>query len=334
MKKIILLTGIALLMSACAEHWNDMVHYEVKASIVSFKVEGQVDCIINSSDKKIEVILPWYADPTALKVTEFDYTESAVCNPAIKAGDILDLSEPVSVTLSTYDDYVWTLMATLKPKPSDDLYNMTFDLWSKDIYGLDTPWEAESALDQRFWSSPTLYLGLFGYPLSFQESEFVAVGGEGKYALKLQTRSISEMGGIVMDGCIFTGSYKEFDFTTQTASFGTPFIKRPNAMEGFACYKPKEADNAVVFVALADWDAPYELSPLLKIVDDIESIPGVIGYGKKIFSTEMTGYEDFTIDIKYLNDNTPKYVVVYASPSYKTPVGDSVLYLDELGFTY
>ena len=46
-------------MLACTEQWNDMVHKEVPANIESFMVEGQVDCNMYASDKKIEVIIPW-----------------------------------------------------------------------------------------------------------------------------------------------------------------------------------------------------------------------------------------------------------------------------------
>ena len=330
MKKIIILIGIALSMLACTEQWNDMVHKEVPAYIESFKVEGQADRNLYPSEKKIEVILPWYADPKALKVTEFKITEGAECNPAIKEGDIIDLSEPLTVTLTTYDDYVWTLIATLKEKPSSDLYNMSFDLWSSDT---DPYGEGASIDEQAFWMSPNSYVSLFGCTVLMKESTFVASEGEGKAAMKLITQEMPYLLQAI-PGCVFTGDYYMFDISAPEIKYGVPFIRRPKTLDGFACYKPQGADNGFVFVALCEWDAPYKAGSLNEFVDGIESVPGLVGYGKKVYDKDMTAYEDFSIDITYKNDHNPTYVVVIASASYNTPVIGSVLYIDELGFTY
>lgn len=330
MKKIITLIGIALSMLGCTEQWNDLVHFEVKAYIDSFKVEGQVEYNLYSSENKIEVILPWYADTKALKVTEFKYTETAVCKPAIKVGDIVDLSEPLTVTLSTYDDYVWTLMATLKPKPSDDLYNMNFDLWDSD----SSPYGSGAGSEERnYWSSSNYFLALVGYAVVSKEADFVASVGEGKAAMKLQTREVVELFKTI-PAQVFTGTYDMFDFDNPTILYGVPFIKRPKTLDGFACYKPQGADNGFVFVALGEWDAPYKAGTVNAFVDGIESVPGLVGYGKLVYDKEMSAYEDFSINITYKNDHNPNYIVIIASASNNTPVAGSTLYLDELGFTY
>ena len=330
MKKIIILIGIALSMLACTEQWNDMVHKEVPAYIESFMVEGQVDCNMYASDKKIEVIMPWYTDPKALKVTEFKYTEGAECNPAIKVGDVIDLSEALTVTLTTYDDYVWTLIATLKPKPSGDLYNMNFDMWDTD----SSPYASGANSEERnYWSSANYFLSLVGYAVVSKEADFVAGAGEGKAAMKLQTLEVTEVSKTI-PAQVFTGTYDMFDFDNPTILYGVPFIKRPKTLDGYACYKPQGADNGFVFVALGEWDAPYEAGAVNAFVDGIEAVPGLVGYGKKVYDKEMSAYEDFSIDITYKNDHNPTYVVVIASASYNTPVIGSVLYIDEFGFTY
>jgi len=317
-------------MLACTEQWNDMVHKEVPAYIDVFKVEGQVDYNMNPSDKKIEVIMPWYADPKALKVTEFKITEGAKCNPAIKVGDILDMSEPLTVTLTTYDDYVWTLTATLKPKPSDDLYNMNFDMWDTD----SSPYASGANSEERnYWSSFNYFLALVGYAVVAKEADFVASAGEGKAAMKLQTQVVTELAKTI-PAQVFTGTYDLFDFDNPTILYGVPFIRRPKALEGFACYKPQGTDTGFVFVALGEWDAPYKSGAINAFIDGIESVPGLVGYGKKVYDKEMSAYEDFSIDITYKNDHDPTYVVVIASASYDTPVAGSTLYVDELGFTY
>ena len=71
---------------------------------------------------------------------------------------------------------------------------------------------------------------------------------------------------------------------------------------------------------------------------DEENDPGIIGLGKIYFKKKMGAYEPFSIEIKYQNGRTPRYVAIVASSS---ALGDSftgstgsVLYLDELEFTY
>lgn len=330
MKKITVLIVIALSMLGCTEQWNDLVHKEVIATINAFGVENQVKCDIDFANRKVDILLPWYADPKAIKLTVFDYTEGAVCSPAIKTGNILDLSEPLTITLSTYDDYVWTICATLKAKPSGDLYNMSFDIWSSDA----RPYDADASDDEKqFWTSANFFLEIFNYPVVIKESAFVASEGEGKAAMKLLTRDITELFTTV-PGTVFTGVYQTFDLTSPTIDYGVPFTKRPKTMEGSACYKPLGSDTGYVFIALGEWDTPYVGGTINDFIDGIDAVPGIIGYGKKVYDKEMSAYEDFDIEIQYKNDHAPKYVVIIASSSYNAPVAGSILYIDELGFTY
>ena len=71
---------------------------------------------------------------------------------------------------------------------------------------------------------------------------------------------------------------------------------------------------------------------------DAENGPGIIGYGKVVFSKEMTAYEPFHIDITYRNGRTPKYISIVCSSSdlgdFFTGGDGSVLYLDEFKLTY
>ena len=330
MKRIIFLLSIALCLPGCNDQWNDLVHSEVVAYIKAFTVEEQVKCDILTVDKKVDILLPWYADPKAVRLTEFSITDGAVCKPAIKAGDVLDLSEPLTITLSTYDDYVWTVTATLKPKPTGDLYNMSFDLWNSEF----SPYEEGADEDQRnYWMSANYLLAIFNYPVVVRETTFVASAGEGKAAMKLLTRNVTEFATIAA-GTVFTGTYENFDFTAPDIKYGVPFIKRPKSLDGFACYKPQGTDDGYIFIALGEWDEPYKAGAVSAFVDGIASVPGLVGYGKLAFDKEMAGYESFSVNINYVNDHTPKYVVVIGSCSNAAPVPDSALYLDELGFSY
>ena len=351
MKKIVFLLALTFAASACTRVWNDIAHAEVYATITAFEIEGQAKCDIIESSKEISLLLPYDAEITALTLKQFAYTEGATCTPALKAGDKIDLSSPLTITLTTYDDYVWKVTATLKPKPLNDIYNMTFDTWSKDYLGLDACYgEGADAEQKKVWGSVNSYLGMFSFPIMWPETSFVAVPGEGKAAVKLQSRGIEAL-KLFAGGSIFTGEVISYSQAEFIAKMGYPFAKRPKTLEGHVCYQPKaidwctdaykdkkgNQDKGFIFVLLADWTEPYEVNPPAKLLDT-GNVPGVIGYGKVDFDKPMEAYEKFSLEIKYLNDNTPKHVVILATASelgdYFTGAEGSVLYLDDLGFTY
>lgn len=243
-------------------------------------------------------------------------------------------------------------------KDGPQLYNMTFDNWSKeDLNKVDVCYgEDATATQKTIWGSANGTTAPLGYPTVGPEDNFLAVTGEGKRALKLQTRGISALFGLVKKlaaGSIFNGTTGEIDLVKMSASiyWGVPFSHRPAQLSGYACYKPGaidwvqdpyksmegQLDKGHIFVVLADWDQPFEVSPPEKLFNP-ETDPGVIGYGKLIFDKSMDAYEKFTVKIDYRNERTPRYVAIVASSSaygdYFTGSSSSVLYLDELQFTY
>ena len=246
-----------------------------------------------------------------------------------------------------------------EPEPAKEgpqLYNMSFDNWSKDgkydvCYG-----ESATAEEKAVWASANSTTAPLGYPTVIPEETFLAVAGEGKKALKLQNQGMSLLFGAIKKlavGSAFTGRTGSIDIIKMSAKiyWGVPFTERPKALEGYACYKPgtidwtqdpykdKEGqiDNGHIFVVLADWEEPIEVSPPDKLFDP-DKDAGVIGYGKVVFDKKMDSYEKFTITIDYRNERTPKYIAIVASSGafgdYFTGSGSSVLYVDELLLKY
>ncbi len=242
------------------------------------------------------------------------------------------------------------------PKEGPQLYNMNFDLWSKGgkkedcCYGEDAT-DAEKAV----WGSANGTTQALGYPTVGPEDTFLAVTGEGKRALKLQTQGMSLLFGAIKKmaaGSIFNGYTGDIDIMKMSAKifWGIPFSDRPVSLEGYACYKPGsidwtqdpykshegQLDNGHIFVILSDWEQPFEVSPPDKLFSPDD--PAVIGYGKVVFDKKMDAYETFKVDIEYKSERTPKYLAIVASSSalgdYFTGSGSSVLYLDELKFNY
>lgn len=355
MRKILAYLCAGLALAGCSRQWNDLVHEEVVAEISAFAIEGQTSCTITKSKQTISVVMPAETDLSALTVAAFSISEpSATCNPAIEVGSVLNLSSPLSVTLTTYDKYTWVVSASLaeaKPDEPDkpdqpeelkdgpQLYNMGFDHWCvlKDpllganydaLYDEDAT-DAEKAV----WGSAAASTNFLGYTTICPEDEFLAEAGEGKKALKLQTCGIDALFGIVKKlaaGSVFNGHTGDIDIAKMSASifWGTPFTERPKVLEGYYCYKPAvidwtqdpykdkegEGDTGHVFVVLADWEEPFKVSPP-DLLLDTEGDPGIIGYGRAVFDKEMTAYEKFSIQIEYRNDRTPKYVAIVASSS-------------------
>lgn len=232
------------------------------------------------------------------------------------------------------------------------LYNMNFDLWSKDGSN-DVCYGSSASSEQKtVWGSANSTTSIFNKPTCVPERSFMATSGAGKCAVKLETQLI--MNTKLAAGNFFTGQMGSISLATMNASlkWGILFSLRPSSLEGYACYKPAtinkanppyedkigSVDNGHVFVLLTDWDEQFVVDPAKDSFVDIDNDPKIIGYGKVTFDHAMTDYEKFTINIDYRSDRTPKYVVIVASSSalgdYFTGGVGSKLYLDEFRFLY
>lgn len=114
MKQISLLmcTGIlSIILNACMS--NDIPYPVIEANFETFEVEGQLAApVINTKDRTVSIQLNDAVDPAHVKLISYTTTPDAVVTPAL--GEYLDLSRPMQVTLSIYQDYVWTIKAEQK----------------------------------------------------------------------------------------------------------------------------------------------------------------------------------------------------------------------------
>ncbi len=238
---------------------------------------------------------------------------------------------------------------------SGQLYNMSFDDWSKDGSAYVCYWSEASQEERSVWSSPNKTTSGLGKPTCVPETEFVAVKGSGKSAAKIQSRLINlVLIKKLASGTLFTGQMGDINLSTLNASlkWGIPFSGRPKSLEGYACYRPVkidvtkspyenkkgETDTGHIFVVLADWDGQFIVDSGKSQFLDTDNDPGIIGYGRVAFDHYMNDYEKFVIDIEYRNDRTPKYVVIVAASSvlgdFFTGGDGSALYIDEFRFNY
>ncbi len=97
------------ILGACIE--NDIPYPTVPGEFLTFKVEHQKDnTIIDNQKREISIELEETVDPAAVKVLEYSITEEATINPEI--AEYIDLRDSAVYTISTYQDYVWTIKAT------------------------------------------------------------------------------------------------------------------------------------------------------------------------------------------------------------------------------
>ena len=364
MRKLFLFVAAAAATLSCRQMANDLVHEEVPAEFLAFDVEEQMSSTISRAQRTVTITVPENAAMGALTISKVQITEGATCAPALTVGSKIDLSSPKTVVLTTYDPYTWTLEAKVhkeEPKEGPQLYNMGFDHWcqAKDKYSIkyDALFDEDaSEAEKAVWASAGSSTKMLGYDTVIPETEFLAVSGAGKKALKLKTCGISTLFGAIKKlaaGSVFTGYTGDIDLTKLSAHifWGVPFTDRPKALDGFYCYKPVpidwvkepymekkgQMDIGSVTIILSDWAAPYEICPPDKLLD-VEKDPGIIGYGKAIFTKDMKAYEPFHIDITYRNERTPRYISIACSSSdlgdYFTGGDGSILYLDEFKLTY
>lgn len=103
----LLLLGSGVFHSCLFE--NDMSYPYIKGEFVAFEVDGQTDVSIDRTKRTVSVVINESADIRNLTVTRAEINPEAHFVEALPS--VLDLSMPYSVTLHTYEDYVWTISA-------------------------------------------------------------------------------------------------------------------------------------------------------------------------------------------------------------------------------
>lgn len=97
------------LLAACIQ--NDLPYPTVKLYITGMTVEGQVgSAIISNENRKVTLALEETVNPKKVKVQTLELTEGG--KATIGPDSILDLTHPLKVTLSLYQDYDWSIEAT------------------------------------------------------------------------------------------------------------------------------------------------------------------------------------------------------------------------------
>ncbi len=120
------------LMAGCIK--NDIPYPVIEAKITNIQVRGQKGAVnIDIANRTAVVDLADTVDMTKVKILKFEVSDNATVSPAVES--YLDLSAPINYTLTTYQDYLWTVMATQSIERYIELENQIgsaiFDEFSK-----------------------------------------------------------------------------------------------------------------------------------------------------------------------------------------------------------
>lgn len=101
--------GLPLLMAGCIK--NDLPYPRIQQNILSIAAEGESSAAtISQDDLSVVLHLDETVNPRSVRFTDFTYTEGAECSKNLLEGTY-DLTQPLQVTLSLYQNYIWTISA-------------------------------------------------------------------------------------------------------------------------------------------------------------------------------------------------------------------------------
>lgn len=243
------------------------------------------------------------------------------------------------------------ILATLSASPlfSQQVYNMSFDTWSKSS-GAWNLYAKDAKSSQKIWDTANKGLSLLGINGTTPEYKHVAVAGEGKAAAKIESKKVL---WAFVAGNLYTGNFVRIvNFAGAELNFGVPFKARPKSLSGYVHYIPKpinyvkapylekkgKLDSGKIEVVLTDWDKPYNIVTNDEEFIDGATDPHVIGRGYLNLDKDTGNYIHFDIPIDYRSGKTPKYVVIIVAASnlgdYFTGGSGSTVYVDEFQFNY
>lgn len=235
---------------------------------------------------------------------------------------------------------------------AEQLLNMSFDVWTKSGKHW-YPNATSTKTDANFiWDSGNEGANTISEVNPTTSTDEVAVSGTGKKAARMESKTVF---GNLAAGSVFTGKFVKAVLSPKVGGqldFGVPYTCRPLQLKGYYNYAPKAIDVASgnytnlkgtndvcqIYVVLTDWDSPFRVNTATETFIDFENDAKIIAVGRLEDNTNTGGYKQFTIDLEYRNNRTPKYVVVVAAASkygdYFTGGVGSVLMVDEFEFVF
>lgn len=225
----------------------------------------------------------------------------------------------------------------------------SFDQWWQDGR-IWCPWNKDG---ERFWDTGNTGAATLGQS-NVVPSDETPPGITGQSA-KLETKFVGIAGiGKLAAGSIYTGSFKKVDGTNGILDFGRPWTTRPTKLRGYMKYSTApinytnadykylmdRPDSCHIYVAITDWQQPYEIrtNPKNRHLFDSSS-PEIIGYGELIIGHDTNGWQEFEIKLNYRSTSRmPRYLQITCAASkygdFFTGGTGACLYVDDFSLHY
>lgn len=237
-------------------------------------------------------------------------------------------------------------IVSVKTQATESIPDGDFDQWWQDGV-VWCPWNKDG---ERYWDTGNRGTATVK-KFNVSPSDHLPPGITTGYAAKLETLNVIIK---LAAGSIFTGSFASIDGTNGILDFGRPWTLRPTKLKGFFeyttanitmadadhAYMKGRPDSCQIYVALADWTAPYQIrtNPKNRQLFDPDS-PEIIAYGQMTCGETTGGYREFSIELKYKSTSRePRYLQITCAGSkygdYFTGGPGAVMYVDQLSFDY
>lgn len=236
-------------------------------------------------------------------------------------------------------------IVTIKTEDAPQLINGSFDRWSKGSKSEKESWYARKDASEAFWDSGNLGANTLS-SVNPTEPEYNDVK-DGDAAAKMTSRYVVVK---FAAGNLYAGRFKALNGTTPDMEFGQKFTARPSKLKGWYKYNSvsinREGDKKGIkgkpdrfhiwmMVTTAKGmprshdgnGSPFDLAAIAKDGADknVQALCFGEFHNEKIVNgvdvtpdLRMSAYEQFTIDLKYFENNLslePQYIVVVMSAS-------------------
>lgn len=101
---------VVLLASQSCIH-NDIPYPKIEQQIIEIEAVGQSSATIDNVNFSVNIVLDETTDPYNVRFSKFEYTPGATASLNLLEGTY-DLSKPLKLTLSKYQDYEWVISAS------------------------------------------------------------------------------------------------------------------------------------------------------------------------------------------------------------------------------
>jgi hypothetical protein len=329
---------------------------DIAGEITALEVEGQIRTpAINALNRTVNIELSEEIDLAAVKVVNIELIETASCE--ITAGDVLDLTSPLKVMVSTATDYEWTITATNFIDPNKPLPNGGLEDWmetTNSFSGNHANWFPYATEAEAFWGSGNTPLG---GDVTFPDTD-ARLGSTGTTSARLVSKSAPLVG--LAAGNIFTGRFVKMVTNNGfggIVEFGRPFTATPKSLRFWYKAAPGIVDNVKagnedvglalgdtdiyhIYIALVDSGFPHQIDTTRpETFIDWATDERVVAFGEMESSEAVDEWTGKTIELEYrATDRTPTHIVVVASATkygdYFVGSSQSVLQVDDFELVY